>query len=697
MWHGKFLALQFCSVGKGILTKKSLIQRLTMLMVSLAVLASITLVPQDAQASPSGTDWVSVAAGYQHSCGIDTVKRISCWGRNDDGQLGNGSTTTTEFPTLISSAGDLAGLQFTQVSASYTHTCALTVDGVAYCWGKNDQGQLGVTGITESKIPIPVDATGYLAGLVITQIDTGFNHTCVLADGQMYCWGGNDDGQLGDGTLDPVIRDFPAPIDTSGVLAGKLIQEIGVGSIATCALDTDGLVACWGYGREGQMGDGLGNNLNPFPVAVSTAGVLAGKFISHISVGDSSVCAIDSDGELYCWGLNSSGQLGDATFVSAREPVLVNKSGIITSQLPSTISTGGTFGCTVTVDGRLSCWGDENQGQLGNGKAATSSSTYKSNIPVNVLQTGSAVMNGVKITQVSSGFAHTCVLSTAGRAYCWGLNDYGQLGNGVSTFTATGTPVLVKDPPPLPPTLTDSDAVTASGTVGNVFTSTKVAEKASGYSLRFAIKSGSLPPGLVINKLTGFITGTPTKDGTFNCEITVSNAAGTQTLSQTIVISKTSVATPKPTASTIVVKDSISTSGKAKGMTLKPTGKIYARVSTQFAGPISGKAVVLYRDQTSGKIVTFRCAFKRFGVLKVNPKAKIIGAVFPEREIISSNWCQLPLAARQTLAKEKIQISLDLHFDRRWPTTYKAVTPSGRKLIPWNYSVTVTAGNGAII
>ena len=445
------------------------------------------------------------------------------------------------------------------------------------------------------------------------------------------------------------------------------------------------------------MGDGLGTILNPYPVAVSTAGVLAGKFITHISVGDAGVCAIDSDGELYCWGLNTMGQLGNGTFTTSLEPVVVSRSGIILTQMPSSISAGGTFGCSLTVDGRLGCWGDGNHGQLGNGKATTGASAYKSNVPVNVIQTGAGVMSGVTITQLSSGFAHTCVVSSLGRAYCWGLNDYGQLGNGVVTDTPTGIPVAVQDPPPVPPVLKDPDEVTATGTVGKAFTDTKAAEKVTGNSLRYAIKSGSLPAGLVINKLTGFITGTPTQSGTFTCVISASNAAGEVTITQTITINKQATATPSPTASTVTLESDISTSGTAKGMSLLPSGIIHARVTTQFAGSITGKITAIYRDQTSGTIKRFTCAVKPFGQFRANPKVKHSGVSFPSHNYVSNPGCKLPLAARQTIAKEKIQIIINLNFQRRWPTNYSKVTPNGRAITPWVYQVTVTAGKGKVV
>ena len=655
------------------------------------VLSSFLTVAPEVSASPTGVDWFSISAGFQHTCALDNADRISCWGRNQYGQLGNGTTDQSDFPKLIKTTGALAGVQFKQVSASYTHTCALTVDGVAYCWGLNDQGQLGNPDVkTQTAVPVAVDTSGDLNGVVLTSIDTGINHTCALSDaGTVYCWGANDNGQIGNGTL--VDSPTPVAVDTSGVLSGITVQEISVGSLITCVLDTSGLVYCWGYGPEGEMGDGLGRGNNPFPVAVDTTGVLSGISISHISAGDSAVCAVDSNGLVYCWGLNASGQLGNGTTDDALSPVQVNAEANLSSQSAPDVSVGGAFACARTDMGLASCWGDGSQGQLGN------AATNDSNVPVDVWQSDKSVLKDVTFAQLSAGYSHTCVISTVARAYCWGLNDYGQLGTGVDSSDVTGVPVEVLHPSAFAPVFTKTTDVVAYGVRGRKFSDSQVAARSKGASLTFSIKSGALPNGLIINSSTGVISGIPKAQGTTNFVVKVANSGGSAAIKMTVIVTsptrRSPSPSPSPSASGINISDDIGVSGKARGMILSADGHIYPRITSQFVGPITGSVIVTYRNQTTLNTERWICRLDAFGQLGPVKKS---GKTFKQRDYVSKKGCALPKAAKAAILKEKITVNIRLLFSRRWPTTYSQSTPAGKKMPPFIYNITVTAGAGRI-
>ena len=641
---------------------------------------------QPTQAAVTSANWVSVSAGYQHTCAIDSVQRVSCWGVNDSGDLGNGTNDIVEVPTVIKTTSDIVDVKFAQVSASYTHTCALSTVGLAYCWGSNDQGQLGNPSIaTSSNVAVPVDTTGVLNGVVLTQIDAGINHTCALdASGNAYCWGANDDGQLGNGTTDP--SSSPVSVDTSGVLSGVPLAQISVGSILTCALDTSGLAYCWGYGPDGQIGDGQGRTINPSPVAVDTTGVIGSTVLTQISVGDSSVCAADSAGNYFCWGLNDQGQLGDGTTTKALSPIQVATAGVLTSGKSVSLSTGGTFACSITDVGVVGCWGDGLLGQLGNGDTSTSGS------PVDVMHTGAAVLAGVKAVQISSGYAHVCVVGNTHHLYCWGLNDNGQLGTGSDTTVATGIPVLALDPPILGPVLVGDINVTVEGVVGEALAEMDISAQISGAALSYQKISGSLPPGVSLSRSDGLLSGKPTASGSFTSVISASNTGGSILINLTINVAKASTT---PTDGVVVI-DKLGASGKTKNVEINKKGILFPRLTTMYAGPITGTATVLYKDLTTNKLGKFQCVFKTFGQLKAFKKIKMKGKKFPSHDYTTKKGCQLSPAVRKTLAKGKVRIKIKLHFVRHWPTNYKLKTPAGRKILPQNISIVITAGAGKI-
>jgi len=276
-----------------------------------------------------------------------------------------------------------------------------------WCWGHNGYGQLGDGTTTNRLTPVQVKN---LSGVV--QVATGYSHTCALKqDSTVWCWGDNYHGQLGDGTV--TNRLTPVQVkNLSGVV------QVTAGYYHTCALKQDGTVWCWGDNYHGQLGDGTIYD-RPTPVQVKN---LTG--VVQIAGGGIHTCALEQDGTVWCWGDNRSGQLGDGTTSSKLTPIQVqNLTGVVQ------VAGGGRFHtCALRQDGTAWCWGNNNFGQLGDG---TTTNRYT---PVQV-------QNLTGVVQVAGGYDHTCALRQDGTVWCWGHNVYGKLGDG--TTTNRYTPVQV--------------------------------------------------------------------------------------------------------------------------------------------------------------------------------------------------------------------------------------------------------------
>ena len=374
------------------------------------------------------------SASFYHSCAIALNGRAYCWGSGNSGKLVNGSTASSRVPVAVNTSGVLAGKTIKQISAGENHTCAIASDNRAYCWGSNKNGQLGNGSTADSNVPVAVNMSGALAGKTIKQMSVEFSTSCVVAsDNRAYCWGSNKNGQLGNGsTADSRV---PVAVNTSGVLVGKTIKEVTTGGFHTCALDTSSKMYCWGLNSSGRLGGGLTSILSNVPVAVNMSGALAGKTIKQMSTGYSSTCAIASDNKAYCWGSGNNGQLGNGSTADSRVPVAVNMSGALVGKTIKQILAGGDHGCVVASDDKMYCWGLNNNGELGN------NSSVNSSVPVAVNADG--VLAGKTIRQMSAGFSSTCAVDSGYGIYCWGYNSNGQLGNNSTNNSRVPTYVYV--------------------------------------------------------------------------------------------------------------------------------------------------------------------------------------------------------------------------------------------------------------
>jgi alpha-tubulin suppressor-like RCC1 family protein len=321
----------------------------------------------------TGKTLAQIVGGFSHTCALDTTGAVYCWGLDSSGQLGNNSTTQSLVPVAVTTSGVLAGKTITQIAAGNSHTCALDTTGTAYCWGANGNGQLGINSTTKSTVPVAVSTSGVLAGKKLSQLTAGFGHTCALdTTGTAYCWGANGNGQLGNSSTTQSL--VPVAVTTSGVLAGKTLTQIAADQNGqyTCAVDTTGAAYCWGAASFGQLGNGGVASVPGVPVAVVTSGVLAGKVLTQIATGSGSTCALASAGAAYCWGQGVDGELGNGSTANSNAPVAVTMTGALAGQTLSQISLGTNFACALSATGTVYCWGVGSSGQLGNNSSAQS-------------------------------------------------------------------------------------------------------------------------------------------------------------------------------------------------------------------------------------------------------------------------------------------------------------------------------------
>jgi alpha-tubulin suppressor-like RCC1 family protein len=353
---------------------------------------------------------VKIGQGSFFTCGLTSGGLAYCWGHNTFGQLGNGTNINHLIPTAVSQTG----VSFASITAGGFHACGLTNLGEAYCWGRNDFGQSGDGTSIDQNIPTAVSQTG----ISFTNITAGIYHTCGLTStGLAYCWGKNDYGQSGDSTSTELY------VPTAVTQTGISFTSITAGGFHTCGLTSTGLAYCWGKNSDGQLGDDTTTDRN-IPTAVSQTGIS----FKNIITGGSHTCGLTSAGLAYCWGWNISGQLGIGTYTTYLYiPTAVAQTGISFTSMTAF----NNHTCGITSTGLAYCWGHNNYGQVGD-----STSANKYSVPTAVAQAE------ISFTSINTGDQHTCGITSAGVSYCWGLNNYGQLGDGTTTDHNVPTAIL---------------------------------------------------------------------------------------------------------------------------------------------------------------------------------------------------------------------------------------------------------------
>jgi len=381
--------------------------------------------------NPIGADFIWRLQGFNRAFAYTSFTPGSFGG----GEVGTRSPIVGDFDFKAPTSGATTGV----LTSGFEHSCAVTTAGGVKCWGGDDDNQLGNG--TAGPSSTPVDVTGLTSGVAtVASAPWGF-HTCaVTTSGGVRCWGLNSTGQLGNGTTAPSTTAVAVPSLTSGITA------VATTNGSSCALTTAGGVKCWGRNAEGQLGRGnTAGSLTPVDVTGLTSGVTA------ISGGYKHMCALTTAGGAKCWGLNSTGQVGNGTTVDATTPTDVTG---LTSGVAS-IVVGDRTTCAVTTTGAARCWGWNAFGQVGNG------TTVNATTPVNVTGLSSGVAS------IAPGSQHTCALSNSGDVKCWGGNADGQVGNG--TNNSAPTPVDVSGLPSGVSSITagtwHSCALTSSGAV----------------------------------------------------------------------------------------------------------------------------------------------------------------------------------------------------------------------------------------
>ena len=369
--------------------------------------------------------WVEVATGDQTTCARTGAGIAYCWGYNDLGTLGNGSSGNQTFDSPQLTTG---GHVFATLTAKFVHVCGLS--GVTtYCWGYNSSGQLGVSVSAVDHRSSPVVVSG---GQAFASVTAGGLHTCALtSDGAAFCWGRNNWGQLGNGASSTGA--IPTPV---AVLGGHTFVQLALGDSHTCGRTPANIVYCWGLGFQGQLGVAslVGvTQANPIPLVAANA-----QSFSSIIAGIDHTCGLTDAGAALCWGDNFFGQLGTA----------LNNGSLTGVAAPQAVSgghrflslTAGSFhSCGLTSNGAAWCWGYNQYGQLG---TSTGNGT---DTPVPAPE---QVTGGRTFSALSAGGNATCGLTSTGQLACWGSNLYGQLATATNsgTMAANPTPVLIALP-----------------------------------------------------------------------------------------------------------------------------------------------------------------------------------------------------------------------------------------------------------
>jgi alpha-tubulin suppressor-like RCC1 family protein len=345
----------------------------------------------------------SISAGANHTCALDVGGRAFCWGSNLDGQLGDGTLTQRSTPTPVT-----GGLRFVQISAGARHTCAITTNQRAYCWGV---GPIGSAGSASSLGPAAVAGDRHFRN-----VNAGNNHTCAVTVLDVgFCWGLNNSfGQLGTGGG---FSQAPARI-----AGGLRWRRVTAGGQYSCGVTTDDRAYCWGY------------TLGPRPVAVGGGlrfrQVVAGgggfTDAQREQSDDPHACGIATDDRVYCWGFGGEGELGDGTRNSHATPVAVAG-----SRRWRQVVAGYYHSCGVTLADVALCWGTNLLGGNGDGTTTTSTSPVRVAGGIDFANVSTGVLG-----------LHSCGLSTGGQAYCWGNNENGQLGDGTTNRRLTPVAVV---------------------------------------------------------------------------------------------------------------------------------------------------------------------------------------------------------------------------------------------------------------
>jgi len=374
-------------------------------------LAATGLLVMAASTSSAWAVTPTIDSGQGHSCLLTVYSDVQCWGSNQYGQLGDGSTmgSATNFSHTPVFVSGLTGVS--KISTGANHTCAI-VSGAVWCWGLNNYGQLGDGTTTNRNTPVQV------SGITnATDVAAGSSHTCVIVgSGSLKCWGRNYRYQFGNGNT----TDSTTPVSAGNSLTTFASITTGPKGDDVCARMTDSTAKCWGVNWYGQIGDNTTTDRTTPTTVLSAAGVTQTN-VTSIVAGNFHVCAIISSSTMKCWGYNSNGQVGNGNLTNQKLPVTISGlSGV------SQVDLGSGHSCAYTASTTY-CWGLNSKGEVGDG-----TTTYRSS-PVSI--SGLSGISGLGL-----GDEHTCALISGSSAKCWGWTNGGRAGTGSGTSTNQTAP-----------------------------------------------------------------------------------------------------------------------------------------------------------------------------------------------------------------------------------------------------------------
>ena len=302
--------------------------------------------------APDGAiQFAAVTSGYFHSCGLTLAGRAYCWGGNTWGTLGDGSRTASNRPVAVA-----GGLRYTMIESGAGHTCGVTESGKVYCWGLNDEGHVGADWVRRG-----IEEPHVLPGNQFwVQVSAGHDHSCALTnEGVAWCWGDNVAGHLGSG------GNFARSFEPVRVASTETFTAVVAGYYQSCALTESGQMYCWGRNDQGQIGDGSNDNrFTPVPVA-------GGLTFRALGGGDACMCGITTGGATWCWGSNRNGELGDSSLPNQATPVEVEGvpelRKIYGAGGAFTLPSAPAYACGLTANGEAWCWGGTIRGGLWEG------------------------------------------------------------------------------------------------------------------------------------------------------------------------------------------------------------------------------------------------------------------------------------------------------------------------------------------
>ncbi|HVT39358.1 MAG TPA: hypothetical protein VHE78_09955 [Gemmatimonadaceae bacterium] len=354
----------------------------------------------------------AMSAALNHTCAVRAGGAAECWGDNTNNVLG-GATSITQSSVPQPVAG---GIAFSAISTGTANTCGLATSGTVYCWGSRFDSDGTTIAISINPSPIQGGLSFVAIGVGSASVKLPGQVCGATAGNAAFCMGLNNVGQVGDATTITRV----APVAVTG---NQTFTVLSAGGSNTCGLTPTGAAFCWGRNNLGELGSGGVSVFEPSPVPVT-----GGLSFAALAVGMFHSCALTATGAAYCWGSNSSGQLGNGAMSRTPNPSPIAVRGGLTF---SKIAAGAAHTCGLTPSGVGYCWGSNAFGGLGDGTQTSRAG------PV-------AIAGGLVFAGITAGTEHSCAWTQAGAAYCWGNNATGQVGDGTSTYSLT--PVLI----PLP-------------------------------------------------------------------------------------------------------------------------------------------------------------------------------------------------------------------------------------------------------